>query len=537
MTFEKFITPYLIKKVLNTYYVDYSEKNAETFMSDLNYAHGFNYLIDLFSCDFQKELSRNNQFQFLTVIHLKNLADGVELIIKIATDGQLPFEDLNLWGNSRWSISESYDLFGVKPHNVIPKRLLTTKDFKGHPLLKNFIFSQDQAIELIDLDLVRNKTVLLDENIKENWVEVSPEVSGDSNFYKMYVDTYADQISRVNLEVGYGHQGIEKSLETLNPIAAAKIIDDVSPQSLSQTSFLYCKAVEDLLGLEVSERVKIIRMILCEFGRISEHMSALINFFKITDAPNFLDDCVQIKDRVHTISQRISGNRFLKGMNTIGGINKDIPLGWSADCIDFVTVGIKKVTKRLGTITSNKFVFEYLNDLSLCSQTAIKEGLTGPLLRSSGINYDVRKASPYYYYENLDFDVPVGINGQLYDLMIIRFAESIQSMRIIIQLLDNIPGGKINLFSDDRAFFQVDELFKEQTMSFRREVNSSIEASNGEMSIYLIRGEQDYFNRVKLRTPSFVNLQGVESFAVGQKIDNYAYLSTLANFSISEVDR
>lgn len=536
MDFIDYISPYLEKSAENTFYINYQKGDCYNFLGDIKYLYGFNYLIDIFANDFLDQETFNDGFRFQINIHLRNLSTNKNLIIKIKLNDCSQFDCFDLWGNSTWPQREMYDLYGLKVREGL-NRLLTSRNFKGHAFKKDFVFEEDKPEDIINIDDIRNKTVIYNDKIKERWIELPAHLSGDANFYKMLVDVYQDKIQRLKLEVGYTHKGIEKTLEGLNPVQACNIVDDISPQSLSQTSMLYSMGVENLLGIKVSERVQIIRMILAEFGRISDHMYSLINFFKVNEQNQFLDDCIKIKDRVHLLCQRISGNRFLRGFNCIGGLKSDIPLGWPSDCIDFVTVGMELLSKRVETLTASKFLFEYVEDKGIDPSVAIDLGITGPLLRSSGINYDIRRSNPYYLYDELDFQVPIGINGQSYDLMLIKFIESIQSMRIIVQLLDNIPAGKISTFANDKAFFHIAEIMREQKDSSRRDVIESVESSNGEMILHLIRSNEDFFTRVRFRTPSYVNLQSVETIAKGLELETYTHLSTLGNFLISEVDR
>lgn len=531
MEFSQFINTHFEKEVDGYIFLKPQVEDLNAFIADLNYVYGFNYLLELFAVDL---LNQGKENRFEIYLHIRNLAKNTDIILKFMSDGELLIDDLDIWENIDWAKREMYDLHGI---GKIKSRILTTRNFNGHPFLKDFIFVEDEVQSIIGIDDVRNKTVIYSEHIKEDWYEIKPFEFSDDHFFKALIDNYDDHISKIHFEVGYTHQGLEKIFETMNPVQTCTLIDQISPQSLNQASMLFCKAVEHLIGVTVSDRVVIIRMIMAEFGRINSHLYSLTNLFNLLNVDSFMAETIQIKDRLHILLKRVSGSRFLKNYNVIGGVRFDIPLGWSSDCIDFITKASKIINNLIKKLAGNLFFKELIEGKSLDSKLSIYNGVTGPLLRSSGINYDIRKVKPYYFYSELDFEAIVGVNGQSYDLLMIKLHEINQSMRIILQLLDNIPQGKIHSQPIDRLFDYVNEVFQTQKDSLRSDVIDSIESSNGEMGLYLVVGQDSFFERVKIKTPSFVNLQASQNIFKGHDIDSFNIYSSLINYQISEVDR
>jgi NADH-quinone oxidoreductase subunit C/D len=313
----------------------------------------------------------------------------------------------------------------------------------------------------------------------------------------------------------------------------------------------YCKTVERMLGVEIPPKAQAMRVILCELSRIIDHivclganavdLGALTGFFHL----------FQYREKVYNLFEKLCGARLTVALTRIGGMAQDAPEGWFNEVLEFcneMSVGIAELDRML---TGNKIWMQRTQDVGrITPEDAIAWGYTGPLLRATGVSLDLRKAQPYYGYEQLDFDVPVGTTGDCYDRYLVRVEEMRQSIKIIRQVCKNVPSGDytirdkhIVLPEKKDVYGNIEGLMNHFMLIMKGlrppvgEVYDSTEGANGELGFYLISDGSGQPYRLKVRPPCFAIYQSFsEQITGGLVADVIAILGTM-NVIAGELDR
>ncbi len=368
---------------------------------------------------------------------------------------------------------------------------------------------------------------------------------------RITVDLDGETIVKADLEIGYLHRGIEKLGENRTYHQIIPLTDRLNYVSCLMNNVGYSLAVEKLLGIEVPPRAQFIRVILCELSRIADHlvcigtnvldMGALTNFWYL----------FKEREYIYDLFEMLSGARMTSSYTRIGGLGEDLPSGFLETSREF----LKKFPRTLRDVdvllTRNKIFINRTRGVgAISAEEALDYGFSGPCLRAAGVEWDLRKASPYSGYENFDFEIPVGNRGDTYDRYLVRMEEMRQSARIVDQALDNLPGGEINadepkvvLPEKEKVYNTPEGLihhFKLITEGFKPpkgEIYSAIEAANGELGFYIVSEGEPIPYRIKIRPPCFAIFQAYPRLIEGSMIaDAIAVLGSL-NIVAGELDR
>jgi NADH:ubiquinone oxidoreductase subunit D len=289
---------------------------------------------------------------------------------------------------------------------------------------------------------------------------------------------------------------------------------------------------EQALGIEIPDRAKAIRMVILELVRIHHHILCLEKVFSFH---HFCDDLeiLACAKRVEALFFRFTSskdNRINKPISIIGGLTSELPADWSVECMSCLEVLDGVFSSLRDRLVRSSF---FMNEVKVCPFTAMEAlswGLSGPGLRACGVNYDLRKSNPFYFYKDVDFEVPLGINGDCYDRFLVLLSEIVQSTRVISQVIDHLPGGSI-LAYEAKEFD-----FKNVTLPVG-DYYYSIESPKGEFGFYQVSSGEDKPYRVKLRTPSFCDAQSIEAAIEGNRFDEaLTYINSLC-LSPLEVDK
>jgi NADH dehydrogenase I D subunit len=368
---------------------------------------------------------------------------------------------------------------------------------------------------------------------------------------RIKVDLDGETIVKADLEIGYLHRGIEKLGENRTYHQIIPLTDRLNYVSCLMNNVGYSLAVEKLLGIEVPPRAQFIRVILCELSRIADHLVCIgTNVLDMGALTNFWYFFKE-REHIYDLFEMLSGARMTSSYTRIGGLGEDLPSGFLETCREF----LKKFPRSLRDVdvllTRNKIFINRAQGVgAISAEEALDYGFSGPCLRAAGVEWDLRKASPYLGYENFDFEIPVGNRGDTYDRYLVRMEEMRQSARIIEQALDNLPGGEINadepkvvLPEKEKVYNTPEGLihhFKLITEGFKPpkgEIYSATEAANGELGFYIVSegGTSPY--RIKIRPPCFAIFQAYPRLIEGSMIaDAIAVLGSL-NIVAGELDR
>ncbi|MBI1737849.1 MAG: NADH-quinone oxidoreductase subunit D [Acidobacteria bacterium] len=326
--------------------------------------------------------------------------------------------------------------------------------------------------------------------------------------------------------IGYLHRGVEKIAEHRSYQQFGPYVDRMDYVAAVSNGLGYCEAVEKLLGAEAPMRAKVVRTILTELQRISSHLLWLGTHAIDIGALTPLFYCLREREEILKIFEKYCGARLTTHAFRIGGLQYDTYDGFEQEvkrfCLDFV----HRVDEYEQLLTENRIWIARTKGVGvLTAADAIDMGATGPVLRGSGVKWDIRKAMPYAAYDKYDFEIPIGKNGDTYDRYVVRMQEMRQSNRICLQAIEDIPAGPI--------MGKVGKVLKPPV----GEVYHSIEAPKGELGYYIVSDGTTQPYRVRIRPPSFINLEALDKMIKGHLVaDVVAIIGTL-DIVLGEVDR
>jgi len=353
--------------------------------------------------------------------------------------------------------------------------------------------------------------------------------------------------------IGYLHRGIEKLCEHITYQQCIPYTDRMDYLASICNNIGYILAVEKLLGIEeeIPERAKTAEVILFELGRIESHLVGIgTNALDLGALSAFLY-CFKERERIYDILETVCGARLTTSYPRVGGLPLDLPENFEEVVRNFLKIFPKTLGEVENLLTRNRIWIERTKGVAVISaQDAVDLGLTGPALRGSGVPYDVRKATPYLGYENYDFEVPVATEGDAYSRYLCRIEEMHQSLKIIEQGIDNLCDGPyiadlpdIVLPEKELTYTRMESLIRHFVIVYEGfkppagEIQQAVENPKGELSYYLISDGSGKPYRMRVRGPSFVNMQALSQMIEGSLVaDVIAAIGSL-DIVLGEIDR
>jgi len=349
---------------------------------------------------------------------------------------------------------------------------------------------------------------------------------------RMRVELEGETIMRADPEIGFLHRGFQKSCENVTWNQCLPYTDRLNYVSAIMNNLGFLKAVEKLVGLEIPERAQYIRVASSELHRMHDHLTCVgaigLELGGFSAFLYAIEGRELIMDRV----AELTGARLTTTFGRVGGLNRDLPEGW----VDRVYRTLDKIHELLvevdGLLTNNRIFVDRMRGTGvITAQDALDFGFTGPCLRANGINYDVRKAQPYWVYDRMSFDVPIGQNGDNYDRYLMRMEELKQSEKIIRQALKEAPPGpimvddwrialppKAEVYGTIEGVISHFKLVMEGVPVPPGEVYDCTEAANGELGWYLVSDGSGRPYKVHVRSPGFAILSGVPRMIEGKML-------------------
>ncbi len=326
--------------------------------------------------------------------------------------------------------------------------------------------------------------------------------------------------------IGYLHRGVEKIAENRTYAQFNPYVDRMDYVAAVSNGLGYCLAVEKLLNTEAPPRAQYLRVILTELNRIASHQLWLGTHALDIGAITPLFYTFRDREEILKIFEKYCGARLTTHAFRIGGTQYEAYEGFEKDCLAFCDFVLPKIDEYETLLSTNRIWVERTKGVGYISEKdAIALGVTGPVLRASGVRWDLRKAQPYSAYDKFDFEIPIGLNGDTYDRYIVRIQEMRQSVRIIRQAVENLPTGPI--------MAKIPKVLKPPV----GEVYHSIEAPKGELGYFIVSDGSTQPYRIRVRPPSFVNLQALDIMVRGMLVaDVVAVIGTL-DIVLGEVDR
>jgi|TARA_B100000470_G_scaffold142168_1_gene110231 NADH-quinone oxidoreductase subunit D len=361
----------------------------------------------------------------------------------------------------------------------------------------------------------------------EMLLNMGPQHPSTHGVFRMVLWVDGEKIVDVVPHIGYLHRGSEKLCEGEQYNQVITLFDRMDYIANFNNEHVYVRAVEKLMGMEVSERSEYIRVILCELNRIASHMLFIATMGLDAGAMTPSMFCFRGRERIQGLFESVSGARMMHNYFRIGGLKEDVPDDFVAQVREVLEL-VKKDTEESDKLLSfNEIFLARLKNIAVMSaEDAIDYGLTGPCLRASGVDYDVRKAAPYSVYDRFDFDVPIGLDGDCWDRYYLRVQEVYQSIRIVEQALDKLPDGEVT-----------SSLGRRLLRPPAGEVYVRGENPRGEIGVYLNSDGSDKPYRIKVRPPSFCNLSALRRMLKDSWIADSVVILGALDIVLGEVDR
>ncbi len=382
-------------------------------------------------------------------------------------------------------------------------------------------------------------------------INMGPQHPSTHGVLRLVVELDGETIVDVVPHIGYLHTGIEKTCEFEQYQKCIPLVERMDYLSAMNNSLAFVLSVEKLLDIEVPPRGVWLRMIFSELQRIASHLVWLGTHALDIGAMTPFFYCFRERERILDMFEHLSGVRMFPSWIQVGGWRADVPDGLLEKIAQFVEDFPSKVDDYEGLLTENPIWVERTRNIGIITaDECIALGINGPILRGSGYAFDLRKANPYLYYDQVEFDIPTGTVGDVYDRFLVRMEEMRQANRIIKQCLERIPEGPVS--SDDRKVVPPprEELdnsmeslihhFKLWTEGFRPpegEAYVPIEGPKGEIGYYVVSDGSNRPWRVKTRPPCFMNLQALPLMSKGHMIADIVAIIGSIDIVLGEIDR
>ena len=382
-------------------------------------------------------------------------------------------------------------------------------------------------------------------------LNLGPQHPATHGVLRVVLELDGETVVRATPHLGYLHTGIEKNAEDKLYYKVIPMTDRMDYLAPMSNNLGYCLAVEKLLELEMPERVIYARVLLTELTRIASHLVWVGTHALDIGAMSMLLYAFREREMIIDIYEACSGQRMMSTYFRIGGLAYDLPEDFDRKVRNILKVLPDRIKDYERLLTDNKiFRKRTIGVAYISAEDAVNCGLTGPTLRGSGVNYDVRKTNPYCGYDKFQFDVPLGKNGDVYDRYLIRMEEMRQSLRIVQQALDGMPAGPFRVHAPgivlppkEDVLSKMESLifhFKIITEGFKPPkgaVYQAIESPKGELGYYISSDGTNMPHRMRVRPPSFVNLSALPKMIEGRLVADVIAAIGSIDIVLGEVDR
>ena len=534
-------------------------KDLKSTISKLKNEENYTILLDITAIDYLK-FPDITPSRFAVVYILRDSTFKKHLTIKtFVNDENLQIDSIcDLYESANWAERETYDQYGINflGHPNL-KRVLNHHQFIGHPLRKDYETTKGQICtnteDLMDemLPLLKSKGYT-DEEINDLMLlNVGPSHPASHGTIRNFVAMEGETITACVTEIGYLHRGFEKACENHTYSQIIPYTDRLNYCSAILNNIGYSKAVEEMLGIDITPRAKMIRIIIGELSRIIDHLVCnAANMVDLGGLTNFWY-LFAPRDKAYDLLSKLTGARLTNTYTRIGGLEFDLYEGFNEDLAAVLKDVEVAISDALSLIAHNKIFHDRTQDVGVIkADFALRNGISGPNLRAAGVAHDLRKDKPYYGYENFEFDVVIGSHGDVYDRMMCRFEEMLQSVRIIRQAMKNLPDGAINvnapgilLPSKKDVYGNIEGLMNQFKLTFegikvpKGEYYSFTEAGNGELGFFIVSDGSGRPYKVKCRPPCFYSLAAYSKIVEGGMLADAVVTMASMNFIAGEFDR
>ena len=529
----------------------------------------YKMLYDLTSVDERTRKNNNDNLKcdFSIVYHLTSFGRNQDIRIKVPLSGEYPTipSITDIWSNANWYEREVYDMFGIKfdGHPNL-RRILMPTTWKGHPLRKEhparatemgpFQFPEEtQTIEENALTFKPEEWGMKRESDDAEFMflNLGPHHPGTHGLLRLILQLDGEEIRDIVPDIGYHHRGAEKMGERQTWHKYIPYTDRVDYTSGVMNNLAYLLTLEKIAGITIPDRAKVIRVMTSELFRIISHLVWYGTFAQDLGQISPVFYTFNDSERAFDIISSITGGRMHPNWFRIGGVTQDLPEGWKPMMQDFLKHFLKSLNEWDKVIMKNRIIKARTIGIGAYNtDEAIEWGVTGPGLRATGFEWDLRKKRPYSGFEQFEFDIPTGKNGDCYDRGLVRVEEMRQSVRIIQQCIEIMPAGP---YKSDHPL--ATPPLKEKTLKDIEtlithflgvtwgpvipagEAMLQIEAAKGSNAYYLISDNDTSAYRSRIRTPSFPHIQMVPYISKGYTIPDLIAILGALDFVLADLDR
>ena len=388
---------------------------------------------------------------------------------------------------------------------------------------------------------------------ESEWMDLNmgPQHPSTHGVLRVKLKLDGEVVKDADADIGYLHTGFEKSFEDKTYTQGITFSDRMDYLGPPINNVGFTSSVEKLMEIEVPPRAQAIRVMMMELARLGSHELWLGTAGLDLGVYSGFFYAWRDRELILDLNELYSGVRMMTSFTRVGGVAWDLPDGWLDQLQDFIDVMPKRIDDFESMLTNNPIWLERLRGVGpLTREQAIEAGVTGPMLRASGVDYDVRKTFPYCGYEQYEFDVPLGVNGDCFDRYKVRVQEMRESLKILQQAKDNLPGGpwmtnnrkvalppRTELSGSMESVIHHFRLVSEGFKAPVGDVYSFVESPRGELGFYLVSDGANKPYRMKVRPPSFCNLQPLRQLVKGVLVADVIAIMGSMDFILGDVDR